>query len=391
MRVNIIKKTIAKKTGAVVQNAIAVKGLLSLLIVSNLMMTSQVQAAPFATLDARSAAMGGVGVATQARNAAYYNPALLAADYENFDAVGLFPVHSELTNDPDNVESGLNRLKVAAKNSADISAIQAALTNLADKTYNETTINSAAIIVPSTTLGAAGFVNSYKYTSAKTNIGGDVFGNPITYNSTLEHRSLDFIEIGAGVGKLLDQNDSLFSSLQLGFMAKILLFESYGYTTPIDSASLAPNSKQIRRDSMINFDLGLAKEIGVWKMGLVVRNIISADVKYGVSDEIFSIGPQVRMGLAYQSRRTLVELDVDVTSNEGFGFAKETAYVAAGLEFRLLPRLYLRSGVRQNRVGDALTTGSLGIGLDFWGVMLDVAGQSNKDEQAVLINIASSF
>ena len=348
-----------------------------------------INAAPFTTYDGRSAALAGVGVAANARNAAYYNPALLGTDIEEYDAILLAPVYSQATVDPDDLEQGIDDMRKVVLNPADTAAIQAQLDKLQDTTYEQNTIRSLVFIIPSTTLGASAFVNSYDYNTVSANIGGDNLGaSPPTYASTLDHRAVKITEIGAGVGKLFGLSNFFLGDMQIGVAVKLLLLQNYGYSESIDVASLGLDDNQLRRDSMINFDLGLVKEVGVWKMGLVVKNILSENFTYGTLSDTFAIEPQARLGFAYQSRRTLLEFDADLTQNKGIGFAQDSSYASMGWEYKLYDKVFVRAGARQNLIGDKSTTGTFGLGFGFWDLELDIAAMSSDREKGLYASFA---
>ena len=345
-------------------------------------------AAPFVIYDGRSAAMGGVGIVANARNAAYHNPALLATNIEDYDAVLLAPTYGQATTDPDKVEQSLDDLQKAALGS-DATKIQSKLDLLKDTVYEQDTTRSLALIVPSTIVGTSAFVNSYNYNTVQATIGGDNLSTvPPTYVSTLDHRAVKLTELGASAGTLLDLSDGVFGGMQIGVSAKFLLLQTYGYSEPVNTANLGLNDNQLQRNSMFNFDVGMLREFGVWKLGLVVKNILSKDFKYGRQSDTFSIAPQARLGIAYQSRRTLLEFDTDLTQNKGIGYGEDNAYAAVGWEYQVYSTVFVRAGARQNLAGNKLASGSFGLGLGFWGFELDVAAVSSSQEKAAYANLS---
>ena len=323
--------------------------------------------------------MGGIGVVTSSRNAVYYNPALQATYEEDIDAIALVPVYGESTIDPDDVESELDTLYNAIATS-NITQQNLSLSNLTNTVYQHTRINSAAIIIPNELLAGSAYISKFKMHTARPVIGANVAA------STLEHRALDQTDIGASAAKIIDLSDIGIGDIQLGINAKIMLFESYGYSEAIAGSGLAFDRNEVRNDSLLNIDVGFVKEMGVWKTGLVVKNLLSDTMQYGNSARTYKIAPQIRAGFAYQSRRALLEFDIDLTENERVGFGKATAYAAAGWEYRLFGRTFIRLGLRQNMVGDKLTTISGGAGIGFFGVIIDVSAMVSEDEKALFAN-----
>ena len=179
--------------------------------------------------------------------------------------------------------------------------------------------------------------------------------------------------------------------IMVGVTGKLSLLESYGYSEPIATASLDLDGDQALRDSELNLDIGFSKEYGVWKTGLVFKNIFSQENNLGSSGETYRLGPQIRAGIAYQSRRALVELDVDLMKNDGIGFASDTMLAALGWEWRMFPAFMLRLGYTQNLVGDTEATYSGGIGLRMWALQLDGAFIGGKDGEGVYAQASWEF
>lgn len=343
--------------------------------------THAVMALPFEIIDARTAALGGTGIVTNARNSAYYNPALLAAVVEDVDAIAIAPAYAKTTLDPDDVESHLDHLNNAVK-SGDIASQNDALAKLTDTTYQHSKINSVAFIVPSETVGASAAVTNIEYHSVKPEVGTTLA------ESTLLHRAIKITEYNINVGSLFDLSDYGLGNMQMGMGVKMMLLKSIGYSEGLSGSGIGFKDSQSQNGSAINLALGIVKEIGVWKIGLAGRNLMNETIEYGHTNEYFHIQPQFRAGVAYQSRRTLFEFDVDLTENEKFGYGESTSYAAAGWEYRILGNTYVRAGLRQNLVGDKNLSGSAGLGIGIWDFNLDIAVVGNADEKGVFANIA---
>lgn len=341
----------------------------------------QASALPFEVIDARSAAMGGTGLVTDARNSAYHNPALLASIEEDVDAIAIAPAYGKSTIDPDDVESQLDYLNNAIRVS-DTAAQDRAMSKLTDKVYLSSKINSVAFIVPSETVGANASLTNYRYHSARPVVDTTLAG------STMQHRSIDMTEYSINVGTLMDLSDMGIGLIQVGGNVKMMLIESYGYSQALAGSNLGFERSQVKNGSAINFGFGLVKELGVWKIGFTGRNLINETIEYGHSNTYFHIKPQFRAGMAYQSRRAIIEFDIDLTENEKIGFGEPTSYAAAGWEYRILGKTLVRAGLRQNLVGNKNLTGSAGVGIGLWKVNLDFAAMASADEKAVYANIA---
>lgn len=311
-------------------------------------------AAEFPLFDARTAAMGGAGIAHGISNAAFYNPALAALEPEKLDWYLLAPSNGEIELDPDEVEKALK----AGDLSGSVGHV-----------YQKYEYDSLQITIPSPVLGGSLYVADYDFRTAKVVRDG--------VDDFLEHRSLEVFELGFSAAKLVDI--LWFESVMLGGTTKISLFKSYGYRDPAASATFTLDDAQAKRDSELNFDFGLSKEYGVWKTGFVIKNMLKHENSLGDSNDKYSLGPQMRAAVAYQSRRAIVEFDLDLLKSDGVGYSSDTLYAALGWEWRMFPAFMLRFGYSQNLADAKLATVSGGIGLKLWSLQLDVSASANED------------
>lgn len=335
---------------------------LSILILSYLV-AAKAYALPFPELDARSAAMAGVGIAHEIRNAAYLNPALAALEPETYDAFFVIPAMGEFESDPDNVESGVKSGSAAGIN---------------NKVYQKYEYDVVQITIPTPFLGGAAYIADYTHHTAK-----------VINNSDLVHRSIDIFETGISVAQL---QDVLWAeSVLVGVTLKLMLFETYGYQEPIATADLGLDNDELKRNSMLNFDFGMSKEYGVWKTAFVVKNLIARKRDYGKSGETFNIEPQMRVGLAYQSRRAVVEFDLDLTKNEEIGFGSETMFASVGWEWSIFRAFDLRLGYQQNLVDEKNARLSFGLGLKLWSLLLDFSSTVDPDGSGSYVQASWEF
>ncbi|HEY5601682.1 MAG TPA: conjugal transfer protein TraF [Gammaproteobacteria bacterium] len=316
----------------------------------------QAKALDFPVFDARSAGLAGVSIAHNIANAAFYNPALAALEPENFDWYLLAPSFGEFVADPNKIEDTLEQ-------NGDIAGI-------IDEEYKKFRYGAFQLTIPSPSLGGFLYIMEYENQTAKV----------LTENgdTNLVHRSLEVFEIGFGAAQL--QDILWMEEIMVGISGKMSLIKSFGYSEPIAGASLELDNDQAVRDSELNLDIGFSKEYGVWKTGLVFKNIFSQENTLGNSTETYSIGPQIRAAVAYQSRRTLIEFDIDLMKNQGVGFESDTQYAALGWEWRVFPAFALRLGYKQNLVDDAQGVATGGIGLQLWALVLDVAVSADEEE-----------
>lgn len=354
-------------------------------------------AVPFGMFDARSMAMGGVGVATGARFAPFNNPALLTTADEIHEWFLLVPTVSLQIGDPDLVEDELLAFQQAANvldgapSLANQAAVQTRLNALDGSLYQRSGNKAGMAVIPSRILSGAAFFNVYEVSTAQPQIGGDDLTVP-SYASTLAQRGLRVAENGIAAAKNINADKGWMRNMAVGFSAKFLLLESYGYAEPLRNAEVDISRSGRNLGSQFAFDIGVLKEVGVWKFALVAKNILPGTYKYGSSGDEFKIEPQLRAGFAYQSRYSIVELNLDVLENDPVGFALPSQIAAIGWEWQTWRWLTLRAGYQQNLTGDEAAYGSLGLGMIFSDtVHLDIAGIAGEEGEGLSAQLGVQF
>jgi hypothetical protein len=360
--------------------------------------TPAAMAVPFGMFDARSMAMGGVGVATGARYAAFNNPALLTTADEIHEWFVVVPTISQQIGDPDQVEDELAAFQQAAtvldgsNTLANRNAVQTHLDALDGSLYRHSGNAAVMLAIPSRILSGAAFFNVYEASTARPVIGGDVLTAPTTYASTLAQRGFRVAENGVAAALPMEAEKGWMHNLAVGFAAKFMLVEAYGYEDTLRTAEVDINRTGLKTGSQFTFDLGVLKEIGVWKLGVVVKSLLPGNFEYGSSGDKFRIEPQLRAGFAYQSRYSILELDIDLTENKPVGFALPSQIAALGWEWQTWRWLTLRAGYQQNLTGDEAAYGSLGLGVIFGdAVYLDVAGFTGNEGEGLSAQLGVQF
>lgn len=347
--------------------------------VSIIFIVAPVHAVPFNVYDARTLAMGGVGVATGTHNAVFNNPALLTTVDEIHEWFLLLPVVQEVS-DSDKMQDLLDTFQQAA-DAGNVSAIQSSLDALSTSEYHFSNDTAIMLAIPGRILSGAVYLNTFEKYSAIPKIGGDI--PPTSYASTLAHRGFRVVENGVSAAKTLDATKGWASNMSIGFNAEFLLFETYNYETGLRSAELKIDGSQGETGSQFGMDVGMLKEIGVWKLALVAKNIIPGKYKFASSEDVLKIDPQLRAGFAYQSRQTVLELNIDLLKNAAAGFESETQIAAIGWEYRPQRYFALRAGANQNLTGTKASYASAGIGLNFSGMYFDFAGYSGNEGMGI--------
>lgn len=354
-------------------------------------------ASSFFSIDARSAAMGGVGVASGVKTAPLTNPALLAYGVEFVDWYLTAPAYSAVLNDPDKISNLLADFQESAQaleNNPDNTRVQnttAVLDKLAKARRFENTAASVFASIPSNVLGAGAYLNFYQFASVRAvSVQPNVTIDPATraYNTVIEKRGVSIAEHGVSLAQVFNTDFRAFDTFALGINPKIILFQASGASEPVQSADTTVSFGGSRNGSAFNLDVGLFKELGrFYNGGLLVRNLMPIKVKY--PDTVSghdTLNTQVRGGIAYERRSRSIEVDIDLVPNSGIGFERRSRMLSIGGEFVLTQYLQLRAGLRQNLLGEnqSLVTFGMGFGMDY---MLDIAVAGGADE----LDMAAQF
>jgi hypothetical protein len=320
-------------------------------------------------LDARSAAMGGVGVASDVKNAPGINPSLSASEVENVDWMVFYPTDGKLEPKSDAFETNLT------------------ITNAPQDgdRYSSVESSGLTVMIPSKVFSGFAFSNEREFHSAEIQGGS---GNQI-----IRHRAVSIKESGFSLGRVMQEPDLPLYGFRVGATIKLVQYKSYGYDTSILSNPQVgiDGNKFSSTSSAINFDLGVSRELGVWKLGFAIKDVFRFDREYGDSGEIYKVAPQARMGLAYQSRKTFWGVDLDLSKNPAVAGQSETQYVAFGWEYRLIKPLFIRVGVRSNSVGDKSQATTAGVGLHVGMFEFDFASVKTDDEKGVFSRLLLKF
>jgi hypothetical protein len=125
----------------------------------------------------------------------------------------------------------------------------------------------------------------------------------------------------------------------------------------------------------------------VWKTAFVIKNLFKHEKSIGDSNDKYTLAPQMRAAIAYQSRRAIVELDLDLLKNKGVGYASDTLNASVGWEWRMFPAFLLRLGYTQNFVDAKQATFTGGIGLELWSMHIDISGSSTSDGSGAFLQV----
>lgn len=118
--------------------------------------------------------------------------------------------------------------------------------------------------------------------------------------------------------------------------------------------------------SRFDMDIGLMASGGPLKVGVTIRNVREPGFETGDPATEVRLERQARVGLSYAvATNWLAAADVDLLrSRDAFGERRD---VAVGVEGRLAPRIYVRSGVSLNTIGDPDVEDSRGLAYSVGG------------------------
>ncbi len=397
----------------------------------------QAAALPFGGVDARSLAMGGTGVAAGSiANASTFNPALLAASREDEDfnfslALGV------LVRDEDNMIDALDALQATNTNGNDFiqqfdadvntyiaafgtagepaaasqlqisaDALTVGLNNLNNRPLELGVNFGLNVTIPGETLGMSVFANSRGVaagtvfidaadTGIITQATDDILNgtNTLTTDpfagglaSTLSLTGAAVTEVGIAFGTKL-------FGIALGVTPKVVQVDSISTIQALDTASTSfPSTGESFSDA--NFDVGMAMDLGLFKIGAVGKNMIEQEYTLITGEKII-IEPQLRAGVALDYDWITITMDQDLTVNKGVittGVAlvdesRESQYTSVGVEFDL-SLVQIRAGMRSDNTGNTEDVLTAGIGIHALATVdIAVAGNDQGVEAVIQVGL----
>lgn len=336
-------------------------------------------AGTFKAFDARSAAMGGTGVASaQIASAPFYNPAMLSAQREEEDFSFLAGAGVSAQDD-DNLLQHLSDF-------AD--AVNASNTTLANSEAAAAgAAKPASIQVNSYFSG--GWANK-KWTMAVASSGSikaDVNFNDAGINSTLDLNGLQTKETAFSVARS-------FGDFAVGITPKLIKLDAYSIAVNASSNSSIANivdsltNSNVASGSLFTFDAGIVYSLtDNIKVGATMQNLI--EKSYSGGGRTFNINSSTRAGIAYTGDIITLAADYDLTkSDPAISGGDPTQFMALGAEIDLLDSLQLRAGYNKNMAvsGSAPTT-TVGLGFNLLAMQLDLTAIKNNQNTSVFLQL----
>lgn len=340
-------------------------------------------AAPFSVYDARSAGMGGTGVASaHISSAPFYNPAMLAAQREKED-FSLLLGAGITAQDNNKLIDDLEAFDTAYTNS-DVGAATTAIDSAFGKQLTIQGAGFLALGVAGETWSFAGSSNAY----VQANIGVLKNGGDVL-NSELVFTGVEVSEIGVSLARK-------FGNLSIGITPKTQDVTSYDAATNIannsdlgDIIDVATTTGKVEHGSTTNLDVGLVYKVTEnWKVGAVIRNALSEDYTTTLNKKV-TLDPQTRAGIAYTGDIVTFAVDYDLAKNDPIiTGAEETQYLNAGVELDLLDFFQLRAGMSTNTANSASEdVFSLGLGFTILAAQLDIAAVGNDNNVSAFVQL----
>jgi len=378
-------------------------------------------------VDARGAAMGGVGVvAGTYLTSPFYNPALAAIYRRNDDAGMLLPGAGLMYNDEqkliENVKDTASLLdSVDLNNVGSITAdkvtkLDSLLTDMAGDRANVEAGLTAAFGIPNSFLSMTAFGKAYT----------EAFVAPDIYNGSTEANnavrvaenaqlsavnvvSLAVLEAGLTMAKY---QTVLGQHMSFGVTPKIQRINTYVYTASMQKYELKDILENSTSDATFNIDVGALWFYGPFRIGFSGTNLISRDFETKeitttltsslnntrpaiVTNYTYELRPQYTIGAGFVSDYFSLSVDYDVNEDEKFDqFKDNTQWLRAGLEIDVMRQLQLRGGYKKNLAySDSEDTITAGVGISPLGLFeLDLAvSYTNADALGGYVNFLATY
>ena len=348
--------------------------------------------------DARSYAMGGVGVTTADYvTASFHNPAM-AAKHDVRDDFGLLaPVLGIQFDDPDELFNDASNIYDVIANtnvSTDKAIVEAALTQLAgDKAYSEVGFGLVAS-VPTRYYSTNVFIKGYADAFLFADILDDDLNSDSNIDSKMSVYAISVVEFGMTFARKFDTR---YGGMHFGISPKYNIISTYNYSQTIDNFDPDKYKDGASSDKK-GFNLDLGMEVGLLyglNAGAAVKNLIPQQVDLkpmNGSSASYNLHPVLTTGLSWRSDYATLAMDIDVNATQRYENVQslsgvsddfdDTQMLRIGGELSLPSAMQLRAGYTKDLQGNKAQVFTAGIGLSPFKVFhLDLGvsyGGSNK-------------
>ncbi|MCK4706974.1 MAG: conjugal transfer protein TraF [Gammaproteobacteria bacterium] len=350
---------------------------------------------------------------------------LQALNTSGFDFIGQFGAdvdayQAAITNSID-VNGSLTIAEVnadvvneAAALTASAADLTTALNNLSNSPITVNGNFGFNVTIPGETLGISVFASSRVIASGYVTIDPadtglitttvDAFTNVSTFT---ELNALNVTDpfAGANLASSLTFNGGAVSEVGVAFATKILgiaigvtpkrvQIDTIETTESLDTADTR-NTLDNTGDSFsdANFDIGVAMDLGIFKVGAVGKNMISQEyaLTNSVAGSTVIIEPQLRAGISFDAGWATLTMDQDLTENKGIisnsaiGDSLNSQYTAIGMEIDM-SLVQIRAGLRSDNTGNSDDILSVGIGIHALAT-IDLAVAGNDQGADVILQL----
>ncbi|MEK6750196.1 MAG: conjugal transfer protein TraF [Pseudomonadota bacterium] len=207
--------------------------------------------------------------------------------------------------------------------------------------------------------------------------------------STVSLRGALVVEGGIAFGKKQALEDQEFYWGVTPKFLQISSFDAFFSGAGIDQNQIDIR-QNLKKQNGYNLDTGLGYIYERnWRVGAVVKNLIPTTYKTTLNNDIY-IGPALRIGGAYHTKRLTGTVDLDITENDPVGIGDKTRYLALGGEVDVWV-LQLRAGARTNISNPKMTMFTAGLGLNLFLLHADLAGGYGQNEWVVAGQLGMNF
>lgn len=211
--------------------------------------------------------------------------------------------------------------------------------------------------------------------------GGDLEDN----TTTVLLNGFGLIELPFSYGHAINDHIALGGNLKLMtgrvYATEVVVFDN-------DAEDILENADQNYEESTtFGIDFGALARLNAFNFGLVARNLNSPSfdgptIGSTRFDDV-TVAPQVTAGVAFiPFKNLIIEMDLDLTSNETTMDEYETRNLAMGIEWDVWRFLALRAGAYKNLVEDDIGwVYTAGLGFNFWAMRLDMAAAMTSETE----------
>lgn len=372
------------------------------------------------TYNAKTTAMGGVGVASgDFASGTVMNPAL-AGKFESSDDFNVNFNMGLRASDKDKVIDSIDdfqmiydQFEMNASNDLvgveDVRGVRDALADLSGKTLDLGVGGGVTVSIPNNLVAASLVVNNYTKLGVGTLVSEDDLGAFDTAINAVENsdpNGLDALEsylntgfqseavIGgysvSEVGVALSREVAY--GVYVGVTPKMQRMDVFTYSQAINDFDDAEfdQDQSTSNDTQMNYDVGVYRDFGLFQVGLSAVNLAGAEFELDHLGATVELDPTYTAGLAFENEWVKLGVDYELTKSQAFSMTTgvgeyqvfgESQFVRAGLEFDLFDNLQLRAGYQMDLEESVDNVASVGLGISPFDILnVDIAAVYGEND-----------